>query len=130
MMDLFEKKIKELFQEKRKLDEKSIPAFNTFLDKPGMTKPVNHLRIFYIRAVSVAAITIFVVFLFYYFNTSSKTQQEVHKITPVNINQPLPSQSLLNPANGAAFIWQWKSPTDKLLHDVHESTTRWKNKKI
>ncbi len=130
MMDLFEKKIRELYQEKRKLDEKSFPHFSVFLNKPEMKKPVRRLRMLYIRVASVAAIIIPVIFFLYYLYNSNKTGQQVLEISPVKINQPLPSQSLLNSVQDASYIWQWKAPTDRLLQDVDQSLNIRKYKKI
>ena len=120
-MSLSEKKIKELYQEKKMLDEKSVPEFSNFMRQPGTINNVRRLRVFYLRVASIAVIAISAVLFFYYYDWPNKTGLPFQNISSVNANQPLPTQSLLNPGNGAAFIWNWKSPTDHLLHDARET---------
>ncbi len=120
-MDLFEKKIEDWYKEKRKLDEKLIPQFSDFVSEPEIKMPVSRLRTFYLTAASVAIIVMSVAVVFYYYYKSNKREEHSEQILSININQSLPTQSLLNPGNSAAFIWQWKSPTDHLLQEAKKT---------
>lgn len=120
-MDLFEKKIKEWYGEKRKLDEKSIPEFNAFVSEPEIKMPVRRLHTFYLTAASIAVIVISAAVFFYYYYKPNKEEGHPGQMLSINMNQLLPTQSLLNPGNSTAFIWQWKSPTDHLLKDAEKT---------
>ncbi len=114
-MDPLEKKIRELYQQKKWEDEKSIPGFDAFRDNLEKLQPVKYSWFF----LKVAASIVLVVAVgSYYFFNSRKPAKESVKIYPVNINQDLPTQSLLDKSTGIVYIWNWKAPTDQLLEDA------------
>jgi hypothetical protein len=117
-MDSFEKKVHELYQKKKREDEKSIPGFDAFRDKLDQAKNVRQSYSF----LKVAASVVLVVATgSYYFYNSRGPAKETVKIYPVNMNQILPSQSLLDKSIDAEYIWNWKAPTDQLLEDATKS---------
>lgn len=117
-MDPLEKKIHELYQQKKREDEKSIPGFDAFRDNLEKLKPVKHSWFF----LKVAASVVLVVAVgSYYFFSSRKLANETVKNYPLNMNQTLPSQSLLDKSLSTEYIWNWKSPTDQLLEDATKS---------
>ena len=117
-MDQFERKIKGFYLKKKQEDKKSIPGFDTFLDKLEQVKVVKHSHFF----LKVAASVILVIAAgSYYFYGSRKPAKETMKIYPVSINQNLPTQSLLDKNADAGYIWNWKAPTDQLLDGASKS---------
>lgn len=120
-MDLFEKKLRKLYQQKKQQDEKFIPRFDTFWNEPEHATILKSRGQFLRMAASVAAITIVVAVLAYYFNGLNRQAKKATKIYKVNLHQPLPSQELLNQNLTTTYIWQWKSSTDKLLNDAKKS---------
>ena len=117
-MDPLEKKVHELYQQKKREDEKSIPGFDTFSDKLERAQHVKHSYFFLKVAASVALV---VAAGSYYFYSSRRPAKETVKIYPVNINQNSPTQSLLDKSVSTGYIWNWKAPTDQLLEDVTKS---------
>jgi hypothetical protein len=119
-MDPLEKKIRELYLQKKREDEKSIPSFDTFRGKPGRLGDVRNSYFFLKMA---AAVVLLAVAGPYYFYSSRRTAKETMCIYLVNINQNLSTQSLLDKNAGSGYIWNWKAPTDKLLNDANKSLT-------
>lgn len=118
-MDPLEKKIHELYQHKKRVDEKSIPGFGTFLDKPEQEKTVKKHYNFFLKIA--ASVVLVVAAGSYYFYSSRRPAKETVKIYPLNMNQTLPSQSLLDKSLRTEYIWNWKAPTDQLLEDATKS---------
>jgi len=120
-MDPFEKKLRELYQEKKQQDEIFIPPFDTFWNEAEHATILKSRGHFLRMAASVAAITIVATGLVYYFNGLNNQAKKAAEIYKVNLHQPLPSQELLNQNLTTTYIWQWKSSTDKLLNDAKKS---------
>jgi len=114
-MDPLENKIRENYQERKREDEKSIPAFETFLKTKDQIKRPLQSYLFVKVAASVIGATILL--SYYFFSTSSHSKQLV-ETQPININLSLPSQSLLKENFDAGYIWKWKAPSDKLMEDA------------
>ena len=117
-MDPLEKKISELYQQRKREDEKSMPGFDAFRNELEKPQAVKYSWFFLKIAASVVLI---VAAGSYYFFSSRKPAKETVKIYPVNINQILPTQSLLDKSVNAGYIWNWKAPTDQLLEDATKS---------
>jgi hypothetical protein len=117
-MDQFEKKVHELYQQKKQDDEKLIPGFDTFGIKPEKVKNIKHSYFFLKAAASVVLV---VATGSYYFYSSRRPANDTVKLYPVNINENLPTQFLLDKNAGAGYIWNWKAPTDQLLNDAAKS---------
>ena len=126
-MDPIEKKVSEFYKEKKRVDEKSTPDFDTFWSKLEQIKKRKRPNIFFRVAASVIAV---ISVLSYYFYSTYQPSREPREINQININQPLPSQSLLDQNLNAKWIWQWKAPTDQLLENANESIKTWKYKKL
>lgn len=120
-MDPLENNLHELYQEKKKLDEKFIPPFDAFWDEARraakLKKRLRFLRI----ATSVAAITILITGLIFYFKDLNRQSEKAIEVSGIGLDQTLPSQELLNKNLTITYIWQWKSSTDKLLDDAKRS---------
>ena len=117
-MDSIENKLREYYQENKQEDEKSIPGFGVFSDKPEHLNYVKRSHFF----LKVAASLVLVVATgSYYFYNTRRPAKETMKIYPVNINQNLPTQSLLDKSIGVEYIWNWKAPTDQLLEGASKS---------
>ena len=126
-MEPVEKKMREFYQEKRREDEKSTPGFDAFWNKLEQAKKAKRPNLVF----RVAAFVLAVAAAFsYYFYSSDRPAKEPREVSQINLNQPLPSQSLLDPNPGAKYIWQWKAPTDQLLENARESIKTWKYKKL
>lgn len=121
-MDPLEKKVKELYQEKRHEDEKSAPDFDTLWNKLEQTKTTKRSRLPFRIAASIAIVAAALMYYFY-----SSNQREVQRISKITMDQPLPSQVLLDQSLGVKYIWDWKAPTDKLLENVNEFMNTGKN---
>jgi len=117
-MDLFEKKVHELYRQKKQEDEKSIPGFHTFHYGPGQVKRIAHPYFFVKLAASVVLVMAVGT---YYFVSSRKTTTVSVKVYRFNNGEHLPTQSLLDKNPGTGYIWNWKAPTDQLLHDATKS---------
>src|SRR5260221_13380755 len=114
-MDPLENEIKEIYRQRKREDEKSIPAFNTFLVKKELLR--RPLRSYTLLKVA-ASVTGAIIFLSYYFFGVSKHAKPTVETHPEIINQSLPSQSLLNESFGDGYIWHWKAPSDKLMENA------------
>ena len=128
-MDPIEKKIRELYKEKKREDEKSIPGFDVFRNKLEESR-VKKRSYFLLRVAASVAVFLVAAGLLYYFYHSDRSARETGKIYPININQPLPSDPLLDQNPGMEYIWEWKAPTDKLLEGARESLNTELYKKI
>lgn len=117
-MDSIENKLREYYQENKREDEKSIPGFDTFRNK---LEPVKNLKHFYFFLKVAASVVLVVAVGSYYFYSSRRPAKETVKNYPLNMNQTLPSQSLLYKSIDAGYIWNWKAPTDQLLEDATKS---------
>ncbi len=117
-MDQIEKKIHELYQQKKREDEKLIPRFDIFRTKPEQVRNVKHS---YFLLKVAASVVLIVATGSYYFYSSPRPAKETVKVYPVNINQHIPTQSLLNHNAGTGYIWNWKAPTDQLLKEATKS---------
>jgi quinol-cytochrome oxidoreductase complex cytochrome b subunit len=117
-MDPLEKKAHELYQQKKREDEKSIPGFSIFRDKLEQGKTIKKHSWFFLKAA--ASVVLVVGAVSYYFFSSRKPPTETANY-PLNINQPLPTQPLLDKSINAEYIWNWKAPTDQLLEDATNS---------
>jgi len=117
-MDPLEKKIRELYRQKKREDEQSIPAFDSLFDKPEQEKRVRHS---YFLLKLAASVFLVVGAGSYYFLGYRRAVTAAVKIYPDNIYQHLPTQSLLNSNAGAVYMWNWKAPTDQLLNDAAKS---------
>jgi hypothetical protein len=126
-MELVEKKVREFYQEKRREDEKSTPGFDAFWNKLEQAKKTTRPNLVFRVAASVVTV---VALLSYYFYSSDRPTSEPGQDNQININQPLPSQSLLDQNLSGKYIWQWKAPTDHLLENARESIKTWKYKKL
>src|ERR1019366_7657390 len=118
-MDPLEKKVHEFYQQEKKEDEKSIPGFDTFLKIPEQVQ--KHVKHSYFFLKVAASVVLVLASGSYYFYNSRRPAKETVKIYPVNINQNLPTQSLLDKNAGAGYIWNWKAPTDQLLDGATKS---------
>lgn len=127
-MDPFEKKIKSFYLEKKREDEKDTPGFSTLLSTPVQAKTTKWPNFFLKIAASVLVVAGGV--LFYFYNSSNHTVTTLREIPEINLDQPLPSEALLNQGPGTQYIWQWKAPTDKLLDKVNESLGTIKNSNL
>jgi len=113
-MDQLENKIRENYQERKREDEKSIPAFDTFLkNQEQIKRPVPSYLFLKVAASFIGAA---ILLSYYFFSNSSHTKQLV-VAQPINIKLSLPLQSFLNKSLDAGYIWKWKAPTDKLMED-------------
>jgi hypothetical protein len=119
-MDPFEKKLQELYQQKKQQDEKGIPRFETFWNEKEHVTILKSWRKFLRMAASVAAITILASGLVYYFNGLNYQAKKASEIYS-NLHQPFPSEQLLNQNLATTYIWNWKAPTDKLLEGAIKS---------
>jgi hypothetical protein len=117
-MDPIEKKVSELYRQKKREDEKLIPGFDAFLNKP---ERVQHVKHSYFLLKVAASVVLLLSAGIYYFYSSRRTVKETVQIYPVNIDQNLPTQSLLDKNAGTVYIWNWKAPTDQLLKDAAKS---------
>jgi hypothetical protein len=117
-MDSFEKKVHELYQQKKQEDEKSIPRFDTFRFEPVQA---NSLKQPYFLVKLSASVVLVMAAGTYYFFSSRKATTVIVKAYPVKIGQQLPTRSLLDKNAGTGYIWNWKAPTDQLLHDATKS---------
>ena len=126
-MDRIEKKLSEFFKEKKREDEKSTPDFDAFWNKLEQKKKKKRPNLLFRVAASVVTV---VAVLSYYFYSSDWRTRQPREVNQININQPLPSQSLLDQNLNAIYIWQWKAPTDQLLENANESVKTWKYKKL
>jgi heme/copper-type cytochrome/quinol oxidase subunit 2 len=117
-MDPLEKRLNELYRQKKREDEKSIPGFDAFRDIPQQGKNKRHSYFFLKMAASVVLVVATGSYYFHFYR--SRSGKETPKIYPVNINQSLPTRSLLD-VNATGYIWNWKAPTDKLLNDANKS---------
>jgi quinol-cytochrome oxidoreductase complex cytochrome b subunit len=117
-MDPLEKKVHELYQKQQREDEKSIPGFSIFRDKLKQKKTIKKHSWFLLKVAASVAIVVGAVS--YYFFYSRKPPNEAANY-PLNINQPLPTQPLLDKSINAEYIWNWKAPTDQLLQDATKS---------
>ena len=111
-MDLFENKVHELYQQKKREDEKSIPGFDTFRIEPARIKKTYFLLK---AAASVAVVVTAGSYYLYDF------RRPTAKVYPFTITTNLPTQSLLDKNAGNSNIWTWKAPTDQLLNDAKKS---------
>jgi hypothetical protein len=111
-MDLLENKIREIYQQQKREDEKSIPDYTSMLYKEKRQQPS---YAFLRMAALVAGILIL---LSYYFFRTGNTAEEAVRIQPINIH--MPTQPLLNKSFDAVYIWNWKAPTDKLTADARK----------
>ncbi|MEO6454727.1 MAG: hypothetical protein ABIN97_11665 [Ginsengibacter sp.] len=117
-MDEVEKKLKEYYGQRKREDEKSIPAFDNFIHKQEQARlPVQWHTVFKVAASVIGVVAL----LSWYFFYSGRRVKQTVEIYPVDLNQPLPSQSLLYKNLNTTYIWQWKSPTDHLLQDARRS---------
>lgn len=121
-MDPLEKKVKEFYQEKKREDERSTPDFETLWNNLEHAKATRQPRFLFRIAASIALVAAVLVYYFY-----SSDLREVRRISRINMDQPLPSQVLLDKSLGTGYIWNWKAPTDKLLENVNELTKTNKN---
>ena len=126
-MDPVEKKMSEFYKEKKREDEKSTPEFDAFWNQLEQTKKEKRPNLLFWVAASVVTV---VALLSYYFYSSNQPTRETREINKININQPLPSQSLLDQNLSVKYIWQWKAPTDQLLKNANESVKSWNYKKL
>jgi len=117
-MDSIEKKVRELYQQKKREDEKFIPGFDAFRDKP---ERVNHVKHSYFLFKVAASVVLIMATGLYYSHIVRTSGKETVKVYPVNIDRDLPTQSLLDQSAGAGYIWNWKAPTDQLLKDATKS---------
>jgi len=117
-MDSFEKKVRELYQQQKREDEKSMPAFDAFSFKQDKGKTVKH-SFFFLKVAASVVVAVATGLLF--FHGPGKPGKETSKIYPVNINQHLPTQYLLDKGAAGEYIWNWKAPSDQLLEDAQKS---------
>ena len=117
-MNSFEKKVHDLYQQKKREDEKSIPRFDSFSSKTEAVKKLRHSYFFLKVAAAVALVA---VATSYYLFTHRLRAEDTVKTYPVNLNQHLPTQSLMDKGTGTGYIWNWKAPTDLLLNDAKNS---------
>lgn len=111
-MEPLENKLKELFQTKKRMDEQSIPDFALFRKKMERAESRRKLYVVY----RIAASFLFVACaLWFYFISTNEPASFTQKIPPLDLNKELPTQILMHQTSGSQFLWQWKSPTDKLL---------------
>jgi len=114
-MDSFEKKVRALYQQQKREDEKSIPAFDIFRDKLEQQKTVR--QSYFLLKVAASVIVVVASGAFYFFN-NRKPVIETGKVYPATATQALPSQSLMDKSSGPIYIWNWEAPTDRLLKDA------------
>jgi len=110
---MFEKKMHELYQEKKQADEKSIPDFDDFRNE---LERVNNVAHSYLLLKIAASVALVVSAGTYYFHGSRRSANEVFMVYPANGYNHLPTQSLLDQSTNTGYIWNWKAPTDQLLN--------------
>lgn len=126
-MDSIEQKLKAFYQNKKEEDEKLTPAFEVFWDDLKLAKPIKKPYLFLKIAASIAiVITAFLA----YFYDSNQRAKETLEISKIDLNQPLPSQILLDESLHTQYIWEWKAPSDKLLEDANKFMNTNINKKF
>lgn len=126
-MDSIEKKLKAFYQNKKQEDENLTPAFEVFWDNLKPAKPARRSYFFLKIAASIAILM--TAFLAYFYG-SNQTAQAIPEISKVNLDQPLPSQILLDASLHTEYIWEWKAPSDKLLEDATKLMNTEINKKF
>lgn len=126
-MDSIEKKIKAFYQNKKEDDEKSTPAFEVFWDDLKLAKPIKKSYLFLKIAASIAIII--TAFLAYFYDSNQRAKETL-EISKIDLNQPLPSQILLDESLHTEYIWEWKAPSDKLLEDANKFMNTNINKKF
>lgn len=126
-MDSIEKKLKAVYQNKKQEDERLAPAFEVFWDNLKLAKPAKRSYFFLKIAASIAII---VTALLAYFYSSNQSAKQIPEISKVNLDQPLPSQILLDASLHTEYIWEWKAPSDKLLEDATKLMNTDINKKF
>jgi len=127
-MDPIEKKLKSFYQAKKQEDEKSIPDFDAFWYELQKAKTIKQPHLFLRIAASVAIVA--TTALLYYFYTFNQPSKEMQGISKIKLDQPLPSQVLLDQSLDVEYIWKWKAPTDQLLEDANKLINTDINKKF
>ncbi len=114
-MDPLEKKLFDLYQARKREEERLVPDFDTVWSDPGPIKKEKPSYLFLKVAASVA----FVVAFFFYRSQKPKIVKD--QMVTLVTHQHLITESLMSGNEHSLYIWGWKAPTDQLLIDAQKS---------
>jgi hypothetical protein len=115
-MDPLENKIRAIYQDKKMQDEKLLIPFENLHLQQKEKKPRKTWMILKIAAcISIPVLAV----LLYYNNTKNTDYNETG--LKIDLQQQLPSDSLVQQNPGVVYLWNWKAPTDGLLEEAKKT---------